>query len=271
MSCTNGVPSNSIVTSLVEGEKALISRVDQTVVKLKKKKPICAAHPPHTSALSICAQMLCLSFAVVKLPKRWWRPAPKSRGTLRRYTGEWVAPRAPRGIWDGQDLKACFVRSSVTGKGIRLPTSCLCQCHLGDIWFQARPSRHLGSLSGADVTGPQCGYSSTPLWVACSVRNHQLDCTWSVTRTVCVRHGGVISWLRPALLEVLSVPASVYQTWPVPTGPASRLFHRRKARVLISPRAPYSQRSPRGMRNLVISSSRVCTFINVAVYTIPRN
>lgn len=31
-------------------------------------------------------------FIVVKLPKRWWRQAPKSRGTLLRCTGEWGAP-----------------------------------------------------------------------------------------------------------------------------------------------------------------------------------
>lgn len=67
------------------GREVWISRAGKAIVKLKKKKYMRTSLPLCPE----CAQTSCFFFAVVKLPKRWWRPAPRSRGSLRRYTGRW--------------------------------------------------------------------------------------------------------------------------------------------------------------------------------------
>lgn len=163
----------------------------QTTVRFKKIHV-----PPLPSWVSMPRRVL-LSFAAVRLPKRWWRRAPKSRGSLRRCTGEWGTFRAPGGLWDGQrDLNSGFAKSSVTGKSVRAPA--------------ARPyvvftpgSRH-GSLPVAEISLRQIwlghGVSTAGLhFVICSVESHWLGLPLSITwlGRMCVKQGGVISWLSP--------------------------------------------------------------------------
>jgi hypothetical protein len=67
-----------------KGRGGFVDRA-QIIVKLKRKD-VCI---PSPSLLSVSVHTLFLSFIVVKLPKRWWKKAPKSRGSLLRCTGEW--------------------------------------------------------------------------------------------------------------------------------------------------------------------------------------
>lgn len=196
--------------------------------------------------------MPCFCLAVVKSPKRWWRRAPKSRESLRRCTGKWGSLQGSR--WDGQKgLKAGFAKFTITRKEIRLPT----------VWpYVVFPGMAL--LPSPKSCSGRSGW--VPLWVSCSVGSHNPDqaqqVTWTSRKYVgCYLMADWVCYHVP--LELLSVLASVHQMWPV----SSRLFHtegwRWHAHLSLAPLLPKV--------NLVISGSRACIFINMAIYVILRS
>lgn len=113
----------------MEEEKARIPRAgsDHCEVKKKKKKEkVCTPLPFHSECL--CTDTVFLSFAVAKLPKRWWRQAPKSRGSLQRCTGEWGGPQGAGRFLGWTEGCKGWLRQIHSNDKESKDTSCLALC-----------------------------------------------------------------------------------------------------------------------------------------------
>lgn len=148
------------------------------------------------------------------------------------------------------------------GKGIRAPAASAC------VILGTSVSRH-GTLAVLEIFVGQTwqGHGVSAAWL-----HFELLALWGgiigllgpgLPHEQCVRHRGVVSWLKLSSCCLRTLFCSCL----VRCGqfPLAQLlfdcFTGGRLGVLITPGASYSQSSLRGMRNVVISSSRVCIFI----------
>ena len=190
----------------------------RSLCSLKKK----SAHtPPLPLWASVHRRHVSVFSAAVKLPKRWWKPAPKSRENPQRCTGEWGGPQGSgRFLGRQEGFKADFAKSTRTMKGARALAAWPC------VVFNpgSRHSHHppgLTQVCPGSIMSYRLYRESLPWFGLEYHMNKQEMCEAWVSWAV--------SWVRhPVLLEMLSALGSVHHSWPVPTGPTPpRLFHMR--------------------------------------------